>query len=195
MTVRRPNTSPTRDRGPRFGRCARATAIKARAISARKQPHDRVLPARREAAGTIVSSPQAQRQRHNGRRRVPFVLPARARTVSRPNTWPTRLLAFTGGTLAARRDHWNHRSQVATAIAAAAAGTPRSQKGRQSRRARGQAGVAPVPPRARVRRAGIRTTACGPPGGSGRPRRSPGHKRNDSATTPVLRGPWRAQRP
>jgi len=74
-------------------RCARAAATAPRASSARRHPHDRVRPARSDAARTTNSPPQLQRQRHRGRRGAWPALPSRAMTVSRPNGRPTRLMA------------------------------------------------------------------------------------------------------
>jgi hypothetical protein len=53
----------------------------------------------------MTASLQTQRQRHNGRRGALPVLPARERTSSRPNTQPTRSIAFIGRTSAACCDH------------------------------------------------------------------------------------------
>ena len=48
-----------------------------------------------------------------------FVLPARATTRSRPNTRPTRSIAFTGRPPAARRDHRRHSAAAIPAMASA----------------------------------------------------------------------------
>jgi hypothetical protein len=114
-TMRRPNTWPTRD-----GDGGRSW----RACSTRRHPHDRVLPDRRDSPSTNASSPQVQRQRHNGRG-ARSVLSARARTVRRPNTRPTRSIALTG------HHHRNHRS-----VGAGAVGRRRRQSKRRRRQQR-----------------------------------------------------------
>lgn len=103
ITASLPKTWPTKSMAttgaPRL--CLRAAPTSARAASARRQPQDWVRPARSDAARTVTSVPHVHRQRHSGRG-LQEVLPARAITVSRPNVWPAKSVAFTGRYLRSR---------------------------------------------------------------------------------------------